>query len=360
MKKKQIVGYSILICLSIVFVLSCLFLPLFHTKLCDYNYGDVLVDGNFSFLEFIKQDLFNTNTNLFDAYFYASGPVWLTLSMIYLNVLTLIGSVFLFVLSIIGLIFAIRKQNFSFKNSAIYKTGNFVGGFAILATIAQVVGFIVLTSLGNGYVAFSALIGCYINAVIGVGIVVASYLVKDKEASLKENKTRDSIFFLLTSVVSVVLGVMLVTLAQISKLLVPEDLSTILGFNKLALEIGSNPVGAEYPLGFALYGLIVVLIGLAFVAIYSIIGFIRALKGKSINWLSVRVKRWSKAVLDVFSLLFILIMCCGIILGVNIILTLPEQIVSTFNWWVYVEFAMPFILVITTRFIGVYGTSAEQ
>ena len=108
--KKQIVGFSLLAVLSVAFVVCCLFLPLFYTKFCSVDNGEIIEEASFSFFELVKQDVFGLNIDLSDYIYFASGPVWLTIAMIYINIITMFGCCFLFVLSIIGLVCSILTK----------------------------------------------------------------------------------------------------------------------------------------------------------------------------------------------------------------------------------------------------------
>ena len=365
--KKQIVAVGVLTLFSIAFVVCCLFLPLFYMKLCDFYTSEVVIEGNFSLVNFIK---LGGNDDLFFSNLDASGPMWLTLATICFNILTIIGCAILTVLSILGLVFAIKGKNFSFKNSAVYKLAGFVGVFGIISFIAQIVGFIVLTSLANNLIFFYPIAGCFVNFVLAIAILVSSRFVKNKEGVLNKNKLRDSIFFGLTFALSVGLIIMLVCCTQfsneISTIIWGEENLTFLNLSKMAndstLNLAKNPFYGDVPLGVSFYAMSIVVIGLIFLAIYSIIGLIRCLCNKSTNWLSIRVKRWSRAILDTFAILFIFLMCSCTVLFSNIIFKIPELNLnpSCFSLFACIEFVVPFLLVVLTSFIGVYNNKEDK
>ena len=211
--KKQMLGLSLLIVLSVAFILCCLFLPLVYVELHDFTTEELIVplSKNYNLIEFIK---LAGNEFLFFLSYDAAGPMWLTIATMFFNIFTLVGCVFVLVLSIVGLIFAIANKPFGFKNSAIYKVASFVGGFAVLSFVFQMVGSIVLTSMAKGLLIFNMLYGCFINLGLGVCILVSSIFVKNKEGVLNKNKIRDAIFFALTAVASVGFAVMLIFCAQ--------------------------------------------------------------------------------------------------------------------------------------------------
>ena len=351
--KKQIISFSLLIALSVAFVLCCLLLPLVSIKLFNFSSGDLVLDEKYSFLKFVEHNPFVENMDAQDIFFDSPGPVWLTVSMIFLNILTMMGSVILLALSVVGLIFAIMGKTFGFKNSAIYKIAGFVGGFAILSSIAQFVGFVVITSLSNNYIFFISQYGLYINCAVGVTILVCSYLVKNKQGKINRSKVRDVVFFALTAVFSIGIGLMLVLSNQYDYF--EPEYSTIYGLNLFANLLAGGYTYEDVPFGVSFYVMLSILVGLIFLVVCSIIGIVRTLKGKSANWLSVRIKRCSRAILDIFSILFILIMCCTIILNLNIIIVEPTRVLSFLSVWFYLECLFAFALVILPTFVGVYN-----
>ena len=364
--KKQIIGFSLLIALSVAFILCCLYLPLVYMELHDFS-TTVLIEPlskDYNLIEFIK---IGGNDDLFFSTYDAAGPMWLTLATIFFNIITLIGCVFVAVLSLVGIVFVIKGKAFSFKNSVLNKLANFVGIFAIVSFIFQIIGFVVITATANNLIIFKVLYGCFINLGIGVAIFVSSQFVKDKQKTLTKNNVRDGIFFILTAVFSIGLGVILICFSQFT-----VELSRIiwnkesLSFYELSLmandvsyDLMNHPVAGDIPLGISFYIMVAIIVSLVFLTIYSIIGAIRSFGGKNSNWLSIRVKRWSTTMLYIFSVLFLFLMCSCMILFAGIYFSVPEFSYSCFSIWAYVEFVLPFVLLVLTRFIGVYNKTEQ-
>ncbi len=114
---------------------------------------------------------------------------------------------------------------------------------------------------------------------------------------------RDSLGFILTPIFA---GVF------VGMIFIPQTI-----MNHSFWQISSNasyitsPFAAEYFVGISQWTTFALFLPVAFLLIYGIIGFIRSLCGKSINWLSGAVKRWS-TLLFILSLFYLFLMAASI------------------------------------------------
>ena len=306
--KRKIIIISILTVISIALVIISVFAPMVHLVAKDTN-PDVVYDKSVSLFTYLFDAPF-LSTDASDVYFSASGPIWMATGGLLLCFLSGISGIVLFVLCIIALA-TIKKQNCALNNNVTAKKiGLFAGYLSLCIGIFETVSYIVTTSMANNYVLFTPTIGSFLLIALGAGIVVLSHLMEKRAQNQTISKTKNSIGFALTGLLSC----LTFALAFIPQYL-PEfglEAYSMWDVSKMANALASDPYVAntfgDFTFGIATYLIIASGVVTAFLLVYSIIGFIKSLKNKPANWLSKRIKRWSMTLLIVYILLYCLML----------------------------------------------------
>ena len=284
--KKRLCSYLIMAILTVALILTTLFVPITEviSRTMDSS-AEIIPEasGVFSLLGFTGSTL-----DLFGASYEADGPVWLSILGVTLNWLVLIFAIVLLGFLIFELC-SLKKNGFLIKQNLFTKKFALVTGyFAASVAVFEIVAFNVTTALAAGYFVYSMGVQVFVSAIIAVGILICAYLSGKRNGSeQKQNKVRDCISFALAFVCSILFMVFIFA---------PQTLDglSFWQMSKFANEI-VWPIAGEYFVGISQWAVFALYLVLAFVCVYSVIGFIRSLQGKSINWLSAALKRWSMA-----------------------------------------------------------------
>ena len=314
MNKKRIVLFSILAILSAALVAVALFVPVTHLVALDTT-ETVVYDKSVSLIQYLIDSPFAL-TDAQDIYFNATGPIWLATGGIMFNIVVALGGLVMFVLCLLELC-ACKAKKLAIKNNILAKKVSlFVGYFAISVAIFATTSFIVTTMMANGYTLFNLSYGLFIIMGLGLAIVILAHLTGKRTAPQYASKAKDSIGFALSGLFAAV---------SIAILFVPQySIDFLLGVTSLwdagraATTISSDPyifnTMGDYPFGFSTWVMFLLFAVAAFVFVYSLIGFIRALAGKPTFWLSSRVKRWSMTFLIVYAILHLFVICQSAVL----------------------------------------------
>jgi len=284
-------------------LLLCLFLlPLANIVSKTMDADKVVIDsasGTFNLLTFTKVMAY-----LFDVSFNADGPVWLAILGFALNWLIVAGLILLITLIIFELV-TIRHTNWtSKKNVLTKKVALAVGYLAVGVSIFEIVACIITTSMADEYFEYKACIAVYITIACAVGIFVCAYLSCKKQGDQQASKIRESTGFLLTFLFAGLFA---------GLVFIPQTIDNLSFWNMsyLANAIGEQPVAGNIFVGVSQWATFALAIPLVFLAFYSLFGFCRSLIGKSTNWLSGAVKRWSLVWL-VLTLVYLFLMTATI------------------------------------------------
>ena len=302
--KKRLIIFIIIAVLSLSLALIALFTPMVHLVGKDSN-PDVVYDKSVSLVTYLIDSPF-LNTDAFDVYFNATGPIWMATGGLLLNIIVFVSSLVLLAFSIFEVV-ACKKQNLLIKHNILAKkVGLFTGYLAIFVGLFETISFIVTTMMSNGFVEFNLHFGSFLLMAVGLLIVILSYM-SSKRTPNELNRTKNIIGYLSTGLLAL-LTCALIFIPQYALTFDINNQTSMWGVSNSATLISGdayiiNTMG-DYPFGFAQWAIILTFIPIIFVFIYSLIGFILTLKNKSTNWLSARVKRWSMTILIMFVVLY--------------------------------------------------------
>ena len=314
MNKKRVILFSILALLAVGLVAVALFVPVTHIVALDTT-ETVVYDKSVSLIQYLIDSPFML-TDAQDIYFNATGPIWMATGSILFNILVAIGGLVMFVCCLVELC-ACKANKLSIKNNILAKKVSlFVGYFAIAIGIFATTSFIVTTMMANGYAVFDLSYGLFMIMGLGLVIVVLAHLSGKRSAPQYASKAKDSIGFALSGLLSA---------AGIAILFVPQysldfglGVTSLWDVGRAATAISSDPyifnTMGDYPFGFSTWVMFLLFAVAAFIFIYSLIGFVRALAGKPTFWLSSRVKRWSMTFLIIYSILYMFVLCQSAVL----------------------------------------------
>ena len=307
--KKRIILFSILLVLSVALIAVALFVPTVSIVAKDTS-KVVVYNKAVSLVQYLIDAPFYL-TDAFAVYFNATGPIWMATASILFNFAVIIGGLVMMVCCIVELC-ACNVRNFATKNNILAKKISlFVGWLTICLAIFATTSFVVTTMMANDYVSFDLSVAPFALISLSVAIIVLAHLTGKREQIQTPNKIKNSLGFALSG---------LIALAGIGLLFIPQfsiefglGVTSLWDVGRAATVISSDPyisnTMGEYPFGFSTWTMFILFFICAFVFIYSTIGFIRVLCGKSTSWLSSRVKRWSMAYLIVYSIIYLFVFC---------------------------------------------------
>ena len=308
-QKHRTILFSILLFLSISIVFIAIFVP--TTQIIAKDAHDIVVyNKSVNLIQYLIDSPFML-TDATEIYFNATGPIWLATASILFNFLIAIGGIFMFVVCLIEL-FTHKAQNLKIKENILAKKISlFVGWFTILIAIFAISSFTITTMMANGYVQFNLSIAPFAFIGVGIAIIVLANLTGKRTTPQQTSKTKDSLGFALSGLLSVA-GIGLLFIPQYS-LDFGLGVTSLWDIGRAATLIMSdsyifNTFG-DYPFGFANWFMFLLFFVTVFIFIYSLIGFIRAICKKSTSWLSSRIKRWTMTYLIIYSLLYMLVIC---------------------------------------------------
>lgn len=284
--KKKLCVYLIMLILTVGLIVTTLFVPIASVISKTMDSSQEVIDeasGTFNLLGFT-----NATGPLFGASYEAVGPVWLSILGVILNWLVL-GFAALFLGFLVFELCTFKNNKFLLKQNMFTKKLGFVlGYFCASVAVFEIVAFSVTTALADGYFIYSLNVQIFVSLLLGLGIVVCAYLFGKKTNDLQtQNKVRDSLAFGLV----VVFSALFLVFIFVSKTI---DGLSFWNMSSLANEI-HEPVAAEYFIGISQWATFALFFVAGFLLVYCLIGLIKSLKGKNINWLSGAVKRWSMA-----------------------------------------------------------------
>lgn len=310
MNKKRIIIFSILAILAVGMIVTSLFLPAVH--LIAKDSGKVVVyDKTISLIDYFRDAPF-LSTAADEIYFQSSGPVWMaTGSLIFLTLPALLG-IIMFVLSVLEICLC-KTENVNIKNNVLAKKFTiFVGATTLICAVFAIISFAVTTMMANGYMEFGLVYGPFVLATIGLASMILAIVSCRRKREQQTSKVKNSVGFGLVAFFALICVIIPFLPFYREYFLVPDAVSMWQVAGK-ATELQSDAyivkMLGDLPFGIAQWAIIALLLVCAFVFVYAFIGFIRSLMGKTTNWLSSRVKRWSMTLAVVFVVLMFLVSC---------------------------------------------------
>ena len=301
--KRRFYSFLVIGILSVGLILTTLFLPIVNVISKSMMTEAVIAEasGTFSLISFTRAMFY-----MVDACYTASGPVWLSILGVLLNWIVVFDLICLLVVIILELS-TFKKQEMLFKrNNIAKKLSLFVGFLAFSVFIFEFVSFMITTMLSNGYFVYSADLQVFVTLTISLLIVICAYISGRKNQDVQsQNKIRD-VICLTMSFISAVIMLILIFIP-----ITPEGFS-LWNISSFANDIGEDPYMASIFIGLSQWATIFMGIVIAFIFIYCIVAVVRSLKNKSINWLSLRTKRWSLS-LAILSHIYFSLMIVGVI-----------------------------------------------
>jgi len=350
MSKKQIVLWSVLTGLAVTLVLVALLVPVVQLIIPDDEYSAQL-----SLLEYLKVAPF-WNVALPAAntiYFSADGPTWLATGGLLFNILLLFGGFALLCACVFELA-GMKMKNSAVKNNVLAKKlAYFVGWFAIAIGIFQIASYTVTTLMANGYMIFLFDFGCIALIVLGIAILAIARQTNKREPEQQPHKLKNALGFGIAGVFALLVFGSLFVPIFADYFLSPEYVS-IYGSSSAATLLSGDPyilnTMGDYPFGFCTWVCYLMALPCLFVFVYSLIGFIFTLQGKSTNWLSARVKRWSMAALVLQTIVFMFVLCQIAVLWSSIVI---EYEYCMLRWTAIVVALLPFVPYVASTLISV-------
>lgn len=339
--KKNLAYQIILLILSVALIFTTLFVPLLHLIACDSS-KVVVYDKIVSLFQYTKDAPFaNEASNM---YWSSNGPIWLAVAGILLNYFAVAMLIVLAGLCIFAIITS-KSEKFQKVNRSLKKMAILASSFMIFVFVFEFVSFILTTKLANGYASFEPYIQPHITLTLGIQLMVFGGLIEKEKYNDEQNKTKDIVGFSLSALFSI-LGIAFLFVPQFSEIMAAE--TSLFSLTRNATTYGVENMFGDVPIGLIFYVGFSLIFASLFVVIYSIFGIVRAAKGKSTNWLSSRLKRWSMAifitnlVLDflIYSSIAVLISSTEVI-GQSVIL--PTFFIAIF---------VPFALIISSEIIS--------
>lgn len=354
MDKKRVIIFAILALLAVAAIVVSLFLPAVHLVAKDSD-KVVVYDKTISLMDYFKDSPF-ISTPADDVYFQSSGPVWMaTGSLMLLALPALLGAI-MFVLCVLEICFC-RANNMNFQNNVLAKKFSIFAGLATLVCSAfAIISFAVTTMMANGYMEFGLVYGPFVLAVVGLISTILAGISSKREKEQQTTKAKNSVGFALVGVFSLICAA-IPFLPFYTKYFYDPSVTTMWQAAGKASELQTDAsitkMLGDYPFGIAQWAIIVLLLVCAFVFIYSLIGFIRSLAGKTTNWLSSRVKRWAMALSVVFDVLLFLVLCQVAVLSSTLVYADGGNKIFMLNAISSVFVVLPFIPYILSTTISV-------
>ena len=348
MSKKNLGLLWALLIVSATIIVVSLFVPIIQIvgHAAD-ELNTVVYNKTVSFVQYLIDAPF-FNTDAYDIYFSATGPVWLATGAIMFNLVVCAGSVVLFILCLIDLI--AHNKNLQTRNNVLTKKITYYLGFiSIFVAAFSIVSFIVTNKLSNGYMEFYVNACPFVILVLGVlTIIFASKL--DKRVLVSANKTKDSLGFAFAGL-STVVSILALFIPIYIEGYFPKQ--SIYGASTMAVELlHEKPIvdmSGDFAFGLVTYVCFGLFLIAAFIAIYSIIGLIRSLLGKKTIFLSKAIKRWSMALIIGYFFIFCLVLCQTAVLSSSFYF----MDILAFTWQFFVILFIPFLPFISTTLISV-------
>ena len=355
MKKRRFLIISMISILSIALALVTLLVPMVHIvgHAADAE-KTVVYDSVVSLLQYEK-DLPFLYTAATETYFEATGPMWLAVVGILLNYLVIAGAVVLLFVSLTEFVLVGKKDVAIKNNNLTKKIALFVGYFTAFVAVFEITAFIVTSMLSGGYGEFYPELQNYIVASIAVLIIVFAHLIGKKEYDQPENKAKNAVGFGLTAILSGAC-ILFPFLPVYTELMIFNGGSIYYLTSITNLLAGSLSVGVDYPLGMTFYAIFAMILVAAFVFVYSLVGFIMTLCNKKTNWLSARIKRWSMALLIVYTIMLLLVV--GTIAGMISSIHLDEFFVCT--PLIFLGIFIPFLPYVTSCMVSFSKTKKHD
>ena len=354
MEKKSVILWFLL-SLSLVIIVCALFVPTVHIvgHMSD-EFKTVVYNKSTNFVTYLVDNPFWT-TPAADVYFSSTGPVWMATGAIMLNLLVCVMAFMMLVFCIIEL--CTNNKTLMIKSNVLTKKlCFFAGGGAIFVGIFSIVSFITTTKMANGYEEFFVSACPFVFILLGIIVIILASKLQ-KRQYLEGNKKKSVWGFAFCGIMSV---------ASFACLFVPVFMegylpkTSIFGAASMAGELVYEPsivnMYGDFAFGIVLYLLIALAFVTVFVFIYSLIGFIRALMGKTTNFLSSRIKRWSMVFLIVYSLIFMLVLCQTAVLSAAFLF----DGYLVLNWFFFVLLFIPFLPYIFSTFVQVEKKQKKQ
>lgn len=333
--KKRVAAFTLITLCAVAMILIALFVPCAHIVGKDSTKA-VVYDKAVNLITYIKDAPF-IMTDAADVYFNADGPIWLATGAILFNILIIAGAGVLLVLSLTEVL-TYKAANMQIKNNCLAKkTAIFVGTLSMCISVFGITAFYVTTLLANGYVEFYSGIAQFLIVALGLAVIILAAASGKKIYNDRPIKSKNAVGFAFTAVFALLtFAVAFVPFfheaflgAENTIFKAAMQANNLLRDAYIAHTLGDIPFGVAQYVVFATGG------AAAFVFVYSIIGFIRALAGKSTDWLSARVKRWSMALLIANTILYVMVLCQTAVLyssvsidGIN--LFLPTAYIAVF------------------------------
>lgn len=333
-QKKKLAYQIVLLSLAVALIVTTLIVPLVHIVAYD-SAKAITYDKTINLLQYFYDAPF-LNTDASVVYFGATGPMWMAITAILANLL-LLPTLFVLAVTSIFYISTSKTQKINKNYKFLRKIALFAGYFSVFAFVFEFVSFILTTLFANGYCVFQSGIQPFLTLSIGVAILVFGYLTKSQQTEESQGKIKNIVGFALTLLFSV-LNVLLVFIPQFTPAMAGDFNSFYLASYNV-MEFGVANSYGDIPIGVIMYAIFALIIATIFVAIYSIIGIIRTAKGKSTNWLSSRVKRWSTTVFVVYSIIYFLVCTTISVLASSIYFDDMSMVLPIF----YVAIFVPFL-----------------
>ncbi len=310
MNKKRIIVFSILALLAVVMIVISLFLPAVHLVAKDID-QTIVYNKTISLLDYFKDAPF-FNTAASEVYFHSSGPVWMATGSLMLLVLPALLGIIMFVLCVLEICFY-RANNMNIKNNTLAKKFSIFAGLTTFVCSAfAIISFAITTMMANGYMEFGLTFGPFGLAVVGLISTILAGLSGKREKEQPTNKVKNSVGFALVAIFTLVCAAIPFLPFYTENFFDPSVITMWQAAGKAGeLQTDANITNmlGDYPFGFAQWIIIILLLVCALIFVYALVGFIRALSGKTTNWLSLRVKRWTMTLAVIFSVLLFLVLC---------------------------------------------------
>lgn len=307
--KKRFISFAVMAGLLVALIVTMFLVPIAKVTTYDMNYNlseSPLIpeaSGTLSLWTFTKSMLYMMATC-----YEADGPVWLSILGVALNWLIVFGAVVLLGFVVFELCTP-NKENWTIKRNATAKKLALTLGYLVVgAFIYEVVAFGVTTALAEGYFSYVAQAQVYVSLALAVGILVCAYLAGKKVAQdQKPSKARDGVGFAVAGVFAALFFAFVFVPATIGNMSFWDLSGTASEFAAIGY-----PVAVSIFVEISKWMALAMLIPVGFVLVYSIIGFVRTLQGKDVNWLSCRTKRWGMALL-IYSFVYLFLMMAALI-----------------------------------------------
>jgi len=351
--KKSLIFSTIILTIAILAIVLSLTTKFVYIQACtDSSYPIFDFKQSFNVLEFIREDIF-FKYNLIYIFESASGPIWIVVGSIISNLLPLISTLVLIVALVIEIIYLFTKRVLAHNNSFVKPFAIFTGILYLIMCIFCFVGFTINNSMANGYMEFYANTGFYINAFVGLALIIFPIFLGDKQKEPNFNKIKNIILYGLVIATSAIFCIFLFSNHYNADWFEKTTIFALSTFTVQNVnELGFASTGGDIPFGLSQYAIFAIIFCLAFITVYAIIALIRTCANKTTNWLSIRIRRWSIALISAVSVLYFLVICSVCVYCSNIVWYVgPEGYVYFTTVTPIVCFVLPLILTLITRLI---------